>query len=52
MLRQRIILPELSMRLLLHRLKKAEAGLRQAKTNLGYTRIVSPVNGVVIAKKC
>jgi len=31
-------------------LKKAEAGLRQAKTNLGYTRIVSPVNGVVIAK--
>lgn len=31
-------------------LKKAEAGLRQAKTNLGYTRIVSPVNGIVIAR--
>lgn len=31
-------------------LKKAEAGLRQAQTNLGYTRIVSPVTGVVIAK--
>lgn len=30
--------------------KKAEAGLNQAKTNLGYTRIVSPVDGVVIAK--
>lgn len=34
----------------LAQLKKAEAGLRQAKTNLGYTKIVSPVNGVVIAK--
>ncbi|GAB6183127.1 efflux RND transporter periplasmic adaptor subunit [Thermodesulfovibrio hydrogeniphilus] len=34
----------------LAQVKKAEAGLRQAKTNLGYTRIVSPVNGVVIAK--
>lgn len=31
-------------------LKKAEAGLRQAQTNLGYTKIVSPVTGVVIAK--
>ncbi len=30
--------------------KKAEAGLRQAITNLGYTKIVSPVDGVVIAK--
>ncbi len=30
--------------------KKAEAGLNQANTNLGYTRIVSPVDGVVIAK--
>lgn len=34
----------------LAQVKKAEAGLNQAKTNLGYTRIVSPVNGVVIAK--
>ncbi|MCX7724876.1 MAG: efflux RND transporter periplasmic adaptor subunit [Thermodesulfovibrio sp.] len=34
----------------LAQLKKAEAGLRQAKTNLGYTKIVSPVDGVVIAK--
>lgn len=34
----------------LAQLRKAEAGLRQAKTNLGYTRIVSPVNGIVIAK--
>lgn len=34
----------------LAQVKKAEAGLRQAKTNLGYTRIVSPVDGVVIAK--
>jgi len=30
--------------------RKSEAGVKQAKTNLGYTRIVSPVNGVVIAK--
>lgn len=30
--------------------KKAEAGVLQAKTNLGYTKIVSPVDGVVIAK--
>jgi len=34
----------------LAQVKKAEAGLRQAKTNLGYTRIFSPVDGVVIAK--
>ncbi|MCS7215281.1 MAG: efflux RND transporter periplasmic adaptor subunit [Thermodesulfovibrio sp.] len=34
----------------LAQLKKAEAGLRQARTNLGYTKIVSPVDGVVIAK--
>ncbi len=34
----------------LAQVKKAEAGVRQAKTNLGYTKIVSPVNGVVIAK--
>ncbi|WP_353683869.1 efflux RND transporter periplasmic adaptor subunit [Thermodesulfovibrio sp. 3907-1M] len=34
----------------LAQVKKAQAGLKQAKTNLGYTRIVSPVNGVVIAK--
>ena len=34
----------------LAQVKKAEAGLMQAKTNLGYTRIVSPVDGVVIAK--
>lgn len=34
----------------LAQVKKAEAGLRQAKTNLGYTRIISPVDGVVIAK--
>ncbi len=34
----------------LSQVKKAEAGVRQAKTNLGYTKIVSPVNGVVIAK--
>lgn len=34
----------------LAQLRKAEAGLNQAKTNLGYTRIVSPVDGVVIAK--
>lgn len=34
----------------LAQVKKAEAGLRQAKTNLGYTKIVSPVDGVVIAK--
>ncbi|MEN2986370.1 MAG: efflux RND transporter periplasmic adaptor subunit [Thermodesulfovibrionaceae bacterium] len=34
----------------LAQLKKAEAGVRQAQTNLGYTKIISPVNGVVIAK--
>ena len=34
----------------LAQVKKAEAGLQQAKTNLGYTKIVSPVTGVVIAK--
>lgn len=34
----------------LAQVKKAEAGLRQARTNLGYTKIVSPVTGVVIAK--
>ncbi|GAB5047159.1 efflux RND transporter periplasmic adaptor subunit [Thermodesulfovibrio sp. TK110] len=34
----------------LAQVKKAQAGVKQAKTNLGYTRIVSPVNGVVIAK--
>ncbi len=34
----------------LAQVKKAEAGLRQAQTNLGYTKIVSPVTGVVIAK--
>lgn len=34
----------------LAQVKKAEAGLNQARTNLGYTRIVSPVDGVVIAK--
>lgn len=34
----------------LAQLKKAEVLLQQAKTNLGYTRITSPVNGVVIGK--
>lgn len=34
----------------LAQVKRAEAGLNQAKTNLGYTRIVSPVDGVIIAK--
>jgi len=34
----------------LAQVKKAEAGLKQARTNLGYTRIMSPVNGIVIAK--
>ncbi|MGB9710326.1 MAG: efflux RND transporter periplasmic adaptor subunit [Thermodesulfovibrio sp.] len=34
----------------LAQVKKALAGVKQAKTNLGYTRIVSPVNGIVIAK--
>lgn len=34
----------------LAQVKKAEASLQQAKTNLGYTKIISPVNGVVIAK--
>jgi len=29
--------------------RKSEAGVN-SKTNLGYTRIVSPVNGVVIAR--
>lgn len=34
----------------LAQVKRAEAGLNQAKTNLGYTRIISPVDGVIIAK--
>lgn len=31
-------------------LQSAEAALRLAKTNLGYTRIYSPVNGIVISR--
>lgn len=34
----------------LAQVKRAEAGLNQAKTNLGYTRIISPVDGIIIAK--
>lgn len=34
----------------LAQLKKAQAGVKQAQTNLGYTKIISPVDGVVIAK--
>jgi HlyD family secretion protein len=30
---------------------QAQAGLKQAQTNLGYTKIVSPIDGVVISRK-
>lgn len=33
------------------RVVQAEASLKQAQTNLGYTRIVSPVDGVVISRQ-
>jgi HlyD family secretion protein len=33
------------------RVVQAKAGLKQAEANLGYTKIVSPVDGVVISRK-
>jgi HlyD family secretion protein len=32
-------------------IKQAEASLRNSEVNLGYTRIISPVNGIVIERK-